>query len=170
MKEPNVVVKVKTRINAPAEKVWETLGKQFDDISIWTSFVDSSKALSPDEIPSGYNVATNAPVPARKTIVKNMARTSELIEVVTMYDDDNRELMFYGLGLPRFIAYAGDKQGVIEINENECFVVFNVTVRLKGIFKLFKGKLEKRFAENFQKIQNDLKIYSETGKINELDG
>ena len=164
MNKPNVVVQVKTKINAPADKVWAILGKQFADISNWTSFVESSKALTADEISSGYTPAANAAVPARQTTVENKGKTSTLVEVVTMYSDERRELTFYGLGLPKFIEYASDKQSVIVNGVNECTVVFDVKVRLKGIFKLFKGKAEKRFAENFKKVQNDLKIYAEKGK------
>ena len=162
MNKPNVIVQ--TKINAPADKVWAILVKQFPDISNWTSFVESSKALTADEISSDYTPAANAAIPARQTTVGNKGKTSTLVEIVTMYSDERWELIFYGLGLPKFIEYASDKQSVIVNGENECTVVFDVKVRLKGIFKLFKGKAEKRFAENFKKVQNDLKIYAETGK------
>ena len=43
LQKPNVTVQIKTKINAPAEKVWEVLGQQFADISKWTSVVEASK-------------------------------------------------------------------------------------------------------------------------------
>ena len=166
MKKPNVNVQIKTKINAPADKVWEVLGKQFADISKWTSVVEDSKAIRLDEIPSNeFTPADNAPVPARQTISVNGGRKATLIEVLTLYSDEKRTLKFYGLGLPSFIAYAGDKQSVIPMREKECEVVFDVEMRLKGIFKLFKGIAKKRFAKNFKKVQNDLKVYVETGKV-----
>ncbi len=166
LKKPNVTVQIKTKINAPADKVWEVLGKQFADISKWTSVVEASKAINLDEIPSNeFTPSDNAPVPARQTTTINGGRKATLIEVLTSYSDEKRALKFYGLGLPSFIAYAGDKQSVIPTGEKECEVVFDVEMRLKGIFKLFNGIARKRFAKNFKKVQNDLKTYVETGNI-----
>ena len=168
MKKPNVKVQIKTKINAPADKVWEILGHQFANISEWTSVVVTSKALTANEIPEGsYQPAESASVPARQTTSINKGKSATLTEVVTAYSDEHRELTFYGVGLPSFIAYASDKQSVISTGENECEVVFNVEIRLKGIFKLFKGAAKKRFAANFKKVQNDLKIYAETGKVSQ---
>lgn len=162
MKKPNVVVQIKTKINASADKVWEILGQEFHKIAEWTSFVEESKKMTVSEIPeSSFLPALSAPIPARHTLVKNGGRTSELVEVVTMYSDKKRALTFYGIGLPKFIDYAGDTQYVQEINEHECEVVFDVEVRLKGVFRLLKGIVKKRFAENFKKIQEDLKTYVE---------
>ncbi len=165
-KIPNVTVQIKTKINAPADKVWEVLGKQFADISKWTSVVEASKAISVEEIPlSKFVPADTSPIPARQTTSVNGGRKATLIEVLTSYSDEGKTLKFYGLGLPSFIDFAGDKQSVIPIGEKECEVVFDVEMRLKGIFKLFKSIAKKRFAKNFKKVQNDLKVFVETGKI-----
>jgi len=165
LKKPNVVVQIKTKINAPAGAVWEILGKQFSDISKWTSVVESSKAITIDEIPpNDFSLAENAPTPARQTISVNGGRRVTLIEVLTLYSDENRVLKFYGLGLPGFIAFATDKQSVISTGQNECVLVFEVEMRLKGIFKLFKSIAKRRFAKNFKKVQSDLKVYAETGR------
>ena len=166
-KNPNVVVRVETQINAPADQVWQVLGKEFADIAHWTSLVESSKAVAVGEIPahSPYTPAADAPIPARQTTSVNKGRTATLIEVVTMYSDEKRELKFYGVGLPKFIAFGGDKQSVVANSEATSTVIFNVELRLKGFFKLLKGKIEKRFAENLKKLQEDLKVYIEAEKI-----
>ena len=163
VKSPNVVVSIETKINAPADEVWAVLGKRFEEISEWTSVVESSRALDLKEIPSDYVPSPHAPVPARQTTAKNKGRTSTLIEVVTMYSDEKRELTFYGVGLPKFIDFASDRQRVIANGPNESTVVFDVEVRLTGIFTLFKGKVKKRFEENFKNVQLDLKSYVESG-------
>ena len=166
LKKPNVTVQIKTKINAPADKVWGILGKQFAYVNKWTTVVEASKALSADEIPpNDFTPAANAPLPARQTTSVNGGRKATLIEVLTSYSDEDRTLKFYGLGLPSFIAFAGDKQSVISTGEHECEVVFDIEMRLKGVFSLLKGIAKKRFAKNFKKVQNDLKVYSETGEI-----
>ncbi len=158
-KEANVNVKISTIINAPADKVWEVLGQQFDDIADWTTVVKSSKAI--EKTPTNIIADPSAPIPARETTSENKGKTITLVEVITEYSDENRSLKFYGDGLPSFIEFASDKQSVIEKGPHQSVVVFEVEVSLKSVFSIFKGKVEKRFEENFKRVQNDLKIYVE---------
>lgn len=154
----NVSLIVKTKINAPADVVWELLGKQFANISSWSESVKTSIALNESDIPeTEYRPISTAPVPARQTTVENKGTTKTLVEILTAYSDVDRSLKFYGIGLPKFIAFASDEQNVIVIDDKNSEVVFHLEARLNGIFKLFKGKMKKRFAENLKKIQNDLK-------------
>ena len=48
-----------------------------------------------------------------------------------------------GLGFPVLLNYAGDKQSVVSTGEQECEVVFDIEMRLKGIFSLFQGHCKK---------------------------
>ena len=156
---------VKTKINAPADKVWDLLGTQFADIATWSNTVQSSKALAGDELPeTTYVPAESAPVPARQSTVSNKGKTKTLVEVLTAYSDEEQKLKFYGLGLPSFIAYASDEQSVVTLSENESEAVFHLEMRVKGIFKLMKGKLKKRFAENLERIQAELKTAAESNQ------
>ena len=154
----NVDLVVKTQITAPADNVWELLGKQFADISSWSEIVKTSRALNEEDIPeTKYRPISSAPVPARLTTVENKGKTKTLTEVLTAYSDEDRSLKFYGIGLPKFIAFASDEQTVVAINDTTSEVVFHVEMRVKGIFKLMKGKIKKRFTENLENLQNELK-------------
>lgn len=165
VKKANVTFEVRTKINASADDVWKVLGEKFDKISEWTEFVESSVLVESTDIDqTPYTPDISSPVPARKTKVINKGRTSEIIEVVTMYSEENKSLKFYGVGLPRFILFASDVQSVVPIGENECEVVFKVEMRVKGVFKVLKNKLKKHFSESMAHLQNDLKEFVELGK------
>ena len=165
MNKANIKFEVRTKINAPAKDVWKIVGKEFDKISSWTDFVEHSQSVDSEEVTkTPYTPDNSAPVPARKTKVINKGRTSELIEVITMYSDENRSLKFYGVGLPKFISFASDVQSVVTIGENECEIVFEVELRVKGIFKLLKNKMKNHFYESMTFLQNDLKLFVESGK------
>lgn len=164
-KAPNLSFKIETKINAPAEKVWEILGKDFVNIAAWTATVKESSPVTANNIPSEFTPLAHIEFPGRKTYTQNKGRELTAIEVLTIYSDQDRELEFYGVGIPKFMEYVSDKQSVQSLGVNESVVVFDVNMRLKGIAKLLKGFIKSRFQKTFLGIQQELKIYAETGQI-----
>jgi len=113
LEKPNLKVYIETEINASAGQVWEILGKQYVDISKWSNFVDTSYSVSAEDLPEGYTALPNAPVAARVTVAGK--KGNKAIEVLTIYNDETRELKFYGEGLPGFIEFVSDHQRVESI-------------------------------------------------------
>ena len=50
-------------IHAPADRVWEVLGRQFAHIERWSSTIERSRAIDPSEVPQGLTVDPAAPIP-----------------------------------------------------------------------------------------------------------
>ncbi len=90
-------IHIETDINAPADDVWAVLGSRFAEIASWSSTVQSSRPLASEDVPPGFTVAAEAPVPGRETTT----RAGTLREFLTEYSDSERVLTFRADGLPR---------------------------------------------------------------------
>ncbi len=163
LEKPNIKVYIETEINASADHVWEILGKQYADIYKWSNFVDTSYSIAAEDLPEGYTALPNAPVPARITAAGK--KGTKVTEVLTIYNDETRELKFYGEGLPGFIKFSSDHQRVESLGDNKCKVSFSIEMKLKGPLVLLKGLVKKRFFKVMTSIQNELKVYAETGEV-----
>ncbi len=71
-------LRLEQSIAAPAQSVWQILGPRFAEISEWSTFVKTSRALDPQEVPASMSVPPEAPVPGRETVTK-----AKLVEVLT---------------------------------------------------------------------------------------
>ena len=153
-------VHIKTKINAPAEKVWQILAHQFDDIATWSSIVNESRRLSAGEIPAGFTPAPSAPVLGRETVSPALKAK----EIITHYSEEKMELTFEAADLPPIMTYADDVQRVIPNGPNQCIVTFDIRMEPWGPLKIFNPILKGRFAKTMGGVQQDLKQYAETGQ------
>lgn len=161
---PDVIeIHLETEIDAPAEEVWQILAHQFGDIADWSATVNESRSLTMDEIPDGFDAVPNAPAPARATVA---GPGISLTEVITMYSEEAMELTFEGTNLPPLVfEYAKDTQRVIPVSANQSLLTFDVSVKTRGIFKAVNPLLARRFAASFGTVQQELKVYAETGSV-----
>ncbi len=154
---------IETEIEAPADKVWQILAHQFVDISEWSTLINESRLIPINEIPKGYEPTPSAPAPARQT---ESSIGPTLIEVITHYSEEEKKLTFEGADMPAlFFVYAKDTQSVIPISEGKSKLTFDIDIKLRGLFQVFNSILESRFSSTMAEVQNDLKIYAETGQI-----
>ncbi len=154
---------IETEINSSADHVWEILGTKYADVSVWSSLVDTSYSITAEDLPMGYEALPNSPVPARITVAGK--KEHKITEVLTIYNDESRELKFYGEGLPGFFVSSSDHQRVESIADNKCKVSFNIELKLKGPGIMLKGLLKKRFFKVMTEFQNELKVYAESGEV-----
>ena len=150
-------------IKAPAEKVWEVLGKQFAEIGEWAPGVASSRVLDMSEIPSPVKVAASAPVPGRAT----GNPFGETKEVLTRYSEEKMEFTFEGVGLPPIFSSAQNTTRVIKKGATKSLVIFDAQLVAKGFFKFLNPLLRRRLSRSKfgpGTLIKDLKRYVETGK------
>ena len=153
-------VHIETEINTPAKKVWEILAHQFGDMAIWTATLSESRTIAANEIPDGFKPAPTAPVPARETTSKVVKAK----EIITKYSEDKMTLTFEAADLPPIMASAKNTQRVIPKGSNKCLVSFDIRVESRSIFKLMNPILKHRFGSTMSGVQQELKVYAETGK------
>ncbi|MEM7115543.1 MAG: SRPBCC family protein [Chloroflexota bacterium] len=153
--------RVETEIDAPAEVVWQILAHEFGDIADWSETVSESRVLTADEVPAELVADPDAPFPARETVAGPGAR---VIEVLTEYSEEEMVFTFEGTNLPFILAFAKDKQSVTSISADKSLVAFEVTMEPPAYLRVLNPVLESRFATAFKGVQEELKVYAETGQ------
>ena len=153
-------VRLETSIDAPADKVWGILAHQFPDISEWAAGVAFSREASADEAPDGWALAPTAPVAGRLTNAG-----LELKEFFTAFDDEARRFTFRASGLPRIIEMSQNTTTVTQTGDGSCTVVFDIHVEMSGPFVVLTPVLKRRLTKGIKPVQEDLKVYAETGEV-----
>ena len=151
-------IKRQVTVNASADKVWNILGTDFNNMSEWSSFVLESEAIP--GLPPGSGRLLNT------------KELGEVVETIYKYDDDKRELAFIleGKKMPFFMRKTdstwrvkpqGDARSGLEVQ-------FDVTVM--PVFKqLLSGMMSKMLTERTDMIIGQLKYFAETGKAKAID-
>ena len=142
-----------TMVNASADKVWQILGDDFNNVSNWASAVIDSTAI-PDQ-PEGSGRVCN---------VKGFGQVTESIY---HYDDNNRELSFILAGgkVPFFMRKIDNTWGVTPKGENRSELQVNVDITLMPVFKqLMTGMMTKQMTKQADGLLSELKYYAENGK------
>ena len=150
-------VYIETSIDAPADRVWDVLGRRFAEIDQWTSIVDTSRPLEPEEVPTDVMVAAGAPVPGRET--KSRVLTAK--EVLVEYSDSDRQFTFDTADLPRVMKSARNRTRVTEVGSDESVVSFDIEIEPDGVMRPFMPILKKRMTRSFGTVQQDLKDHVE---------
>ncbi|MCO1335700.1 SRPBCC family protein [Microbulbifer sp. OS29] len=144
----------KIKINAPIDKVWNILSVDFSRVSHWTSAVITSTE-NPD-LPKGDG---------RQCELPDGAIASE-----TLLNVDNKRLTFsYEVKLssmPFFVKSMINTWHVEENGKGQSRVTFEIAVTLLPVFTQIMGPLmKKQFNKLANMILDELKYFSETGKI-----
>jgi Polyketide cyclase / dehydrase and lipid transport len=86
-------------INAPAEAVWDIIGRQFDRIGEWATAIPASAAV-PQDAPGE---PTAAPVAGRvcDTGIRMLPQATEMI---IAYSDRDRTLTYQATGMPAYVG------------------------------------------------------------------
>lgn len=155
-------VRIETQIDAPADRVWEIIGRQFADVAYWAAGVKSSTEATADEAPADLVLAPDAPVAGRTTDAGLVLK-----EFLVEYDDAARRFTFRAVGLPRIITLSQNTTTVVPSGARTCSVVFEIHMELLGPFAVLSPFLKRRLARGLAPVQQDLKVYAETGEISE---
>ena len=152
-------IHLEKEINAPAEEVWGVLAHQFAEMDKWSATVDTARVLEDSEVPVGFDVAPDAPIPGRSTT----AALGEIHEIFTMYSEENMEYTFRAAELPFLLSYAHNTHRVTALDNGKSLVTFELRLELAGVFKALTPILKGRFESTFGGVQEELKVYMETG-------
>ena len=75
------------------------------------------------------------------------------------------ELTFNAANLPPILSTAANTQRVISKGPNKSLLTFDMNIGFKGIFKIMTPIMKRRFDTTMSKVQGELKVYAETGKV-----
>ena len=146
-------------IHAPAETVWDILGKNYSRIGDWASVIQQSASMEHLSIPRGSDAGGRSCTP---TLPFVRAVTEEL----TYFDEATKTFRYEATsGLPGFINKAENTWSVVEAGPDQCIVKTVGRLSMKQIpgaliFPVFKWQLSRAGAQ----LVEELKYYAENGR------
>jgi Polyketide cyclase / dehydrase and lipid transport len=144
-------------IDAPADAVWEVVGRQFDRVGEWATVIPAS---APDPAASGR---VDAPVPGRicQTGIRLVPRVSEQI---IAYDEADRSLTYQAVGLPEFVTVARNSWRVTPLDARRAQVAFAGQFQTRGLLgRLARWVLLLQLWRAGRHLLDDLKHFVEHG-------
>ncbi len=140
-------------VNAPADKVWQIVGTEFNEVSKWADPVLDSQAnpnLSNEE----------------KGRICQVKGAGEVVETIYRYDDQSRELAFIltGKKIPFFMRKIDSRWSVKPKDGDQAEVQVHTKITLMPVFsQLISGSLSKAMGKQVDVVLGDLKYYVENG-------
>ena len=147
-------IKKKITINKSIEDVWEVLGNQFGEISIWSSLISESKVYGDSKL-AGLNFS------------KRETNTSQGITVqeMTSFNPEQYTLSYKALsGTPSFIKSTNAKWFLSKLNEGSTQLNINIDIQTKGILGFILSPIVKiKLGKLGDDLVDDLKYFLENG-------
>ncbi len=146
-------------VSAPADVVWEVIGRRFDRIGEWATAIPASTALPRS---AGQQIR-GAPV-AGRACTTGVRLVPRVTETLVFYDDADRTLTYEAGGMPAFVTTARSTWTVTPLDEQSC----RVTVRARFVTRGLLGRLGRwailaEAARTGRYLADDLRHYAETG-------
>lgn len=157
-------------VNAPAEVVWEIVGRQFDRIGEWASAIPASTAIpTSTQTPAAAGaraVAAIGDAPVAGRVCRTSVRlVPQITERLVAYDDASRTLTYQAERQPRFLRAARNHWRVETVDERRTRISVHATVQPRGAlgwlgYLLLRVQLTRVAAQSLQ----DLQHYVEHGR------
>jgi hypothetical protein len=155
-------------VEAPADAVWDVVGRRFDRIGEWATAIPASAAIAP--IPPG-TAPTRSPAPTvvDAPVVGRVCRTGirllpEVTETIVAYDDAARTLTYQASGLPAFVATARNTWTIIPLGERRTRVTLYAQFDTRGLIgALARWAILVQVGRTSRHLADDLRYYLEHG-------
>jgi len=147
-------------IAAPADRVWDVIGRQFDRIGDWATAVPSSTAL-----PHNQAVKLDTPV-AGRVCHTGIRLVPQVTETLTAYDDPNRTLTYQATaGMPAFVTLARNTWTVTPLDAHRSRVSLRAQFDTRGLLGILgRWAILARTHRANRHLAGDLRHYIETGQ------
>jgi uncharacterized membrane protein len=141
-------------INAPAEQVWNVLGRDFENVGKWATVISDS------EVNTEAQVVNDSPVGGR------FCSTSfgKVSEEFTKYDDQNMSFSFKGVITSKLFDRVISSNKVTAIDENTSEVTATPQIDLTFLGSLMSPLIKLQLSKTIGEGLEDLKYYVENGK------
>jgi hypothetical protein len=158
---------------APADAVWDVIGRRFDRIGEWATAIPASTGLpSPagtitvqaaPQLPTGRLIA-GAPV-AGRVCTTGVRLVPRVTETLVAYHETNRTLTYEASGLPAFVITARNTWTVTPLDERRCRVTLRARFVTRGLLgHLGRWVILAQVGRTSRYLADDLRHYVETGR------
>src|SRR3954470_12814116 len=135
-------------VAAPADAVWEVVGRRFDRIGEWATAVRTSTA-----------------VPAGRVCTTGVRLVPRVTETLVAYDETNRTLTYEASGMPAFVTLARNTWTVMALDDRRCRVTLKARFDTRGLLGLLgRWVILAQVGRTSRYLAEDLRHYVETGR------
>ena len=146
-------------INVNADRLWSILADDFDKIGEWARGVDSSGPNTDAAVPEGASVGGR---------VCEVPGFGAINETFTSFDPVERSYAFKATAskIPSFVRNLTNHTLVKSLGPEQSEVQLRITADAPGLRgALIKPVMTRKFSRAIDRVLEDLKIFSESGKI-----
>jgi len=118
-------------VDAPAEAVWDLIGRRFADVGEWSSAFPRSRPIRATST-RVFPDAARAPVWGRLCST-TIPAAPWITELLTTYDDSSRTLRYEAQGLPGFVALSRNSWSVSPIDVEHSRLALRVELETRGV-------------------------------------
>ena len=156
-------------IAAPADRVWEVIGRRFDQIGDWataithTTGVPHASAAAGSALPIAA-AALDARV-AGRVCQTGVRLVPQVTETLIGYDDANRTLTYQASGMPTFVTLARNTWTVTAIDAHRSRVSLRARFDTRGLLGLLgRWAILAQTRRTSRHLTEDLRHYVQTGQ------
>jgi len=142
-------------VEAPAEAVWDVVGRRFDRIGEWATAIAASTALA-----TGSDRKTGS----GRTCTTGIRLVPHVTETIVDYDEARRTLTYEATGLPRFVAVARNTWTVVPLGGRRSRVEIEARFTTRGLVgRLFGWAILIQARRAGRQLAGDLRHFVEDG-------
>ena len=160
-------------VEAPAESVWDVVGRRFDRIGEWATAIAASAAVPAPTAPSpadtesnGFPVAGSvltAPV-AGRVCQTGVRLAPQVTETLIAYDEVNRTLTYEASGMPPFVTVARNTWTVTPLDQRHTRIMLQAQFDTHGLLgRLARWAILAQVRRTSRHLAEDLRHYIEHG-------
>jgi polyketide cyclase/dehydrase/lipid transport protein len=143
-------------VEAPAEAVWDVVGRRFDHIGEWATAIPASAAIP---APSSQGV----PV-AGRVCRTGVHLLPEVTETIVAYDDIGRTLTYEASGMPAFVTVARNTWTVTALDRRRTRLSLRAQFDTRGALgRLVRWALLAQVRRTSRHLADDLRHFVEQG-------
>jgi hypothetical protein len=157
-------------IAAPADQVWEVIGRRFDRIGDWATAITHSTATPNASAAAGgpalpiAAAALDAPV-AGRVCQTGVRLVPQVTETLIGYDDANRTLTYQASGMPTFVTLARNTWTVTAIDAHRSRVSLRARFDTRGLLGILgRWTILAQTRRTSRHLTEDLGHYVRTGQ------
>lgn len=158
--DKGVAIHLERVVEAPADVAWHVLGDDFAGMGAWASGLET-RPLQDHEMPPDILADDDAPVLGRMV---DDGRGDQ-IQVLVDFDPAGRTFTFRAGNPPGLLAYAHNQHTIVDVGAGRSRVDIDVVIVPRGVARLFKGKLERRFTAYLEAYLDDAQAGIESTQL-----
>ncbi|MEM9133177.1 MAG: SRPBCC family protein [Actinomycetota bacterium] len=143
-------------IDVSADRLWQEAVDEFDQVAVWASVLDTSRANTEVPIPPGATVGGR---------VCDVPGFGQVRETFLDVDREARTLLYEAEGLPTFVKKVINTWTVTPLGPERSRITMDINMETGGAGRILTPMLGFQLRRQVDTTLDDLKVWLETGRV-----